>query len=368
MSEPVRILHIVGAMYPGGMENFIMNLYRHMDRERIQFDFVVHQRGEKDLCSEIEAMGGRVYLLPRLTRKPFSNLHRIRGLVRDNHYPVVVRHTANALAAPQLLAAKSAGAVTVCHSHNETDPQILLHRMGRLLMRRAADVRLACSQRAGQWMYGSQEFRIIHNAIDLRQFQYGEEKAEAVRREFHLEGRHVYGNIANFIASKNHSYLLKLFRCIADLDPGAVCFCLGEGDLRPQIEQQIRELQLEDHVILTGIRKDVPNFMSAMDVLLFPSRFEGLPLTLIEAQAAGLPSLISDTITRDVIVTEGIVEQLSIEQEPMVWARRAVASAANPDRSKRVCQRESMAAAGYDIEQLADEYRRLLQGLISARG
>ena len=359
MNEPIRILHIVGAMYPGGMENFIMNLYRNIDRTRFQFDFVVHQQKDNDYTEEIEKLGGRVYLLPRLTRKPFSNLHRIRRLVRENHYPMVIRHTANALVAPQLLAAKSAGAVTVCHSHNETDPQLRLHRMGQKLMRRAADIRLACSEKAGHWMYGDQSFEVIHNAIDIPRFAYHESKAAKIREEFHLEGRHAYGNIANFIASKNHSYLLRIYREIIKLDPDAVCFCLGEGDLRPQIEEEIKELHLEGRVILTGIRGDVPDFMSALDVLVFPSRFEGLPLTLIEAQAAGLPSLISDTITGDVIVTEGIVQQLSIELDPKEWAERAVLLA--KEQSDRTCPYESIAAAGYDIRQLVQWYQEFIQ-------
>ena len=359
MNEPIRILHIVGAMYPGGMENFIMNLYRNIDRTRFQFDFVVHQQKDNDYTEEIEKLGGRVYLLPRLTRKPFSNLHRIRRLVRENHYPMVIRHTANALVAPQLLAAKSAGAVTVCHSHNETDPQLRLHRMGQKLMRRAADIRLACSEKAGHWMYGDQSFEVIHNAIDIPRFAYRESKAAKIREEFHLEGKHAYGNIANFIASKNHSYLLRIYREIIKLDPDAVCFCLGEGDLRPQIEEEIKELHLEERVILTGIRGDVPDFMSALDVLVFPSRFEGLPLTLIEAQAAGLPSLISDTITGDVIVTEGIVQQLSIELDSKEWAERAVLLA--KEQSDRTCPYESIAAAGYDIRQLVQWYQEFIQ-------
>lgn len=359
MNEPIRILHIVGAMYPGGMENFIMNLYRNIDRTRFQFDFVVHQQKDNDYTEEIEKLGGRVYLLPRLTRKPFSNLHRIRRLVRENHYPMVIRHTANALVAPQLLAAKSAGAVTVCHSHNETDPQLRLHRMGQKLMRRAADIRLACSEKAGRWMYEDQSFEVIHNAIDIPRFAYRESKAAKIQEEFHLEGKHAYGNIANFIASKNHSYLLRIYREIIKLDPDAVCFCLGEGDLRPQIEEEIKELHLEGRVILTGIRGDVPDFMSALDVLVFPSRFEGLPLTLIEAQAAGLPSLISDTITGDVIVTEGIVQQLSIELDPKEWAERAVLLA--KEQSDRTCPYESIAAAGYDIRQLVQWYQEFIQ-------
>ncbi len=359
MNKPIRILHIVGAMYPGGMENFIMNLYRNIDRSQFQFDFIVHQKRENDYTDEIEQMGGRVYLLPRLTKKPFSNLHEIRKLVRENHYPMVIRHTANALVAPQLLAAKRAGAVTVCHSHNETDPQIRLHRIGQRLMRHAADIRLACSEQAGRWMYGDQSFEVIHNAIDIPAFSYSEEKAATIRREFHLEGKHVYGNIANFIASKNHMYLLRIYREIVNLDPDAVCFCLGEGDLRPEIEEEIQKLHLEGKVILTGIRSDVPDFMSCLDVLVFPSRFEGLPLTLIEAQAAGLPSLISDTITKNVIVTEGIVRQLSIEEKPEVWAETAVRLAMQPH--DRTCQKESIAAAGYDIRQLAVWYQEFIR-------
>ncbi len=370
MSEPVRILHIVGAMVPGGMENFIMNLYRQMDRSRFQFDFVVHQRNEKDLCREIEELGGRVYLLPRLTKKPVQNLREIKRLVRENHYPVVIRHTANALAAPQLLAAKRAGAVTVCHSHNETDPQVLLHRLGRIVLRWAADERLACSDRAGQWMFGGQGFTVVHNAIDLEAFAYSAERGQNIRQEFGLEGRHVYGNIANFIASKNHLYLLDIYAEILKKDPQARCFCLGEGELRPEIEEKLHALGLDGKVILTGIRKDVPDFMSCVDVLLFPSRFEGLPLTLIEAQAAGLPALISDTITRDVIVTEGLVTPMSIEKPAADWAKEAVRLAADGDGSaaekaqRRAAQKESIAAAGYDIRQLAVWYQSFLEGLL----
>ncbi len=360
MCEPIRVLHIVGAMYPGGMENFIMNLYRHIDRERFQFDFIVHRKQENDLCDEIAALGGRVYLLPRMTGKPISNLRMIRRIVRENHYPVVIRHTANALAAPQLLAAKCGGAVTVCHSHNETDPQYLLHRMGRILMRHAADVRLACSEKAGVWMYGRQDFRVVHNAIDIRAFAFSAEGRAAVREEFQLEDRHVYGHVANFIASKNHGYLLQIFRVLAEQDPKAVCVCLGDGELRPQIEEEIRRLGLEKRVILTGIRRDVAAWMSAMDVLIFPSKFEGLPLTLIEAQAAGLPALISDTITPDVIVTEGLTERLSIAQDPANWARRAMELAEKRDPERRICQRDRIAAAGYDIEELTRWYEEFL--------
>lgn len=365
-AAPVRILNIVGAMYPGGIENFIMNLYRHIDRSRFQFDFCIHQEREGDYRPEIEALGGTVYCLPRLTRHPVQNLHEITDLVRREHYPIVIRHTANALIAPQLLAAKRGGAITICHSHSSTDPQVFLHKIGRRMMKRAADVRIACTPEAGKWMYGDLDFTVIRNAIDIDAFLYQKERTRAISEEFSLAGKHVYGHIGNFFAAKNHPYLLRIYREILQRDPSAVCFCIGDGECRPQIEQEIRDLGLTGKVILTGLRRDVADFMSALDVLLFPSTYEGLPLTLIEAQAAGLPSLISDRITKSVILTEGVVEQRSIDEDPALWAERAIEIAkSHPDRT---CQRERIAAAGYDVTALARWYEAFFDGLLEKRG
>ena len=362
MSKPIRVLHMVGVMHPGGMENFIMNLYRNIDREKVQFDVIVHGRTSNDYVEEIKAMGGTVYELPRLTSNPWQNLKQIYRIVKENQYPVVVRHTANALVSPQLLAAKFAGAKTICHSHNETDPQKRLHKLGRLLMRYATTKRLACSVNAGQWMFGKLDYEVIHNAIDIEKYAYNAEKANKIIEEFHLEQKHVYGHIANFIASKNHMYLLAIYAEIIKQDSNAVCFCLGEGKLRPQIEQEIERLGIRDHVILTGVRHDVEDFMSCFDVLIFPSVFEGLPLTLIEAQASGVPCLISDTITKDVVVSQGLVEMESIEKEPVVWAQKAIAYA--NEKKMRTCQYEMIAQHGYDIKALAKWYEQFFVELI----
>ena len=357
----IRILHIVGAMYPGGMENFIMNLYEKIDREKFQFDFVVHVQKENDYREQIKALGGNVYEVPRLTKDPVGSLVQLYKIVKKNKYDIVIRHTANALVALQLLAAKMAGAKTICHSHNETDPQVTIHKIGKICMRFAADQRLACSPNAGKWMFGNQDFQIIHNAINVDKFVYSEKKADVIQKEFQLEGKHVYGHIANFIESKNHMFLLEVYKEIADRDEKAVFFCLGEGDLRPRIEEKIRELQLEGRVILTGIRHDAQNFMSAMDVLIFPSFFEGLPLTLIEAQIASLPAVISDTITKDVIVTEGLVFMESIEKSPTYWAEKTMEVLENTKMSNRVCQRTSIQDAGYDMDTLSKWYQKYFE-------
>lgn len=350
----IRILHVVGSMHPGGMENFIMNLYGKIDRTKFQFDVIVHMRREDDYVDRIREMGGRVYELPRLTSNPFANLRGIRRIVKENRYPLVIRHTPNALVAPQLWAAKRGGAMAVCHSHNETDPKKLLHRIGRMMMRHMKIGRFACSERAGKWMFGNRPFRIVHNAVDMERFCFSDQKRSRIRGEFSLGGRHVYGHIANFIESKNHAYLINIYAEIAKMDRDAVFVCVGDGGLRREIEAQADALGIGERVLFTGVRYDTDAWMSAMDVLIFPSLFEGLPLTLIEAQAAGLPVLLSSNVTRDVEVTQGLISWESIENDPVEWARRAVELIQRG--GDRTCQRDAIAAAGYDIRALAEWY------------
>lgn len=362
MDEPMRILHIVGAMYPGGMENFIMNLYEKIDRDRFQFDFVVHLRKENDYVDQIEKMGGRVYLLPRLTKNPVQNLTHLYQLIQSNNYRIVIRHTANALIAPQLLTAKLAGAKTVCHSHSEQDSMKILHFVGRLLMKAGVDKRLACSERAGIWMYGKRDFTIIHNAIDLSKYMYNQQKAEKIKKEFQIQDKHIYGHIGNLVEVKNHLFLLEVFRKISEKDDKAVLFFVGEGELRDRIEEKIEELKLKDKVILTGVRYDVDYIMSAIEVIIFPSIFEGLPLTLIEAQIAGIPMVISDSIAKEVEVTEGLVYRNSLQDKEIQWAKTAMDI--REQKKNRDCQKELIQKAGYDIEQLVEWYSGFLQDLL----
>lgn len=362
MPKPVRVLHIVGAIAPGGLENFIMNLYEQIDREQVQFDVIIHARKENDYVEQIEAMGGKVYTLPRLTSKPIQNLIQIYRIVKKQQYPVVVRHTPNALVTPQLLVARLGGAKTICHSHSVTDPQKTAHKLGRLLMKVATTNRVACSEAAGKWMFGKQDYEIVQNAINIQKFEYSKEKEQKVREEFKLADKKVYGHIGNFAEVKNHMYLLSIYKEILDRDKNAVCFCLGEGSLRTQIEAEIERLGIADRVILTGVRHDAENFMSCFDVLIFPSIFEGLPLTLIEAQAAGLPCLISDAITKEVVVTEHLVEMRSIKEPAELWAKRAV-EIANQEELDRSCQYELIAKHGYDIKKLAKWYEQYFKKL-----
>lgn len=374
---PVRVLHIVGSMHPGGMENFIMNLYRNIDRDRVQFDFVVHMSGDADYEQEIQRMGGKLYTLPRLTGHPIANLKGLYRIVKDGHYKVVIRHTPNALVAPQVYAAARAGAFSICHSHNTTDPKKLLHHIGKALIKHGKIGRFACSKEAGIWMFGKRECTVVHNAIDIDKFSFDQEKRARIRKEFSLEDRQVYGHVGNFIQSKNHPFLLSVYREIARLDDRAAFICIGAGDLKEQIQQEAEQLGIRSRVIFTGIRHDVDAFLSAMDALIFPSIFEGLPLTVIEAQAAGLPCLLSKAVDRGVEVTKGLVSWKSIDETPQAWAKKAVELAGNDDggiskardiSEERRCQREVIIEAGYDIRALAKWYEDYFETISRQRG
>lgn len=367
MGKPVKILQIVGSMHPGGIENFVMNLYEHIDREQFPFAFVVHKQQEGDYTERIEELGGKIHLLPRLTRHPFRNLWGIYRLVKENHYDIVIRHTPNALITPQLLAARLGGAHTICHAHSETDKQKLFHILGKALMGIAAERRIACSVNAGKWMFGRKQFEIVHNAVDISSFQYSGEKEERIRKEFQLGERHIYAHVGNFVWSKNHLLMLHIFKEIKKSDTEAVLMFVGQGTLRQEIEEEIQKLSLQDSVILTGVRKDVPVLMSAFNMLLFPSVYEGLPLTLIEAQAAGLPCLISDSITSDVIVTEGLVKTYSLEKSDAQWAAEAVRMIRENNDLTRKCQRERIARAGYDIDALVEWYENYFSQIAAGK-
>ena len=358
----IRILHIVGSMHPGGMENFVMNLYRNINRNLIQFDFVTHMDSDPSYAREIEELGGHIYQLPRLTSDPMANLKGIKRIVKQYGYVAVVRHTPNALVIPQLFAAKAGGSVAICHSHSTSNAKMTAHRIGRLIMKHSKVERFACSEPAGRWMYGNRPFTVVHNAIDLDLFAFDSVKREQIRREFAISDKQpVFGHIANFVACKNHSFLMKIYRDIATKLPEARFFCLGGGDLRNRIMGEAAELGIGEKVIFTGMRPDSDAFLSAMDVLVFPSIYEGLPLTLIEAQASGIPMLISDTVNHAAEVTKGLCHWESLQEYSEEWAKEAIQLwNSNPTRS---CQREALAKAGFDIRELAKWYEEYFMTL-----
>ena len=352
-SKPKRILNISGGMYPGGQENFIMNIMRNLDSEKTRFDVLLFYIREGDYVPEIMNLGNRVFLAPRKSRHPIKNFLEIKRIVKENKYEIVIRHSDNAFAIVDMIAARMGGAKTlIFHSHSSSSYSKGLHAFFRPWMSFAVNKRFACSENAGKWMYGNRDFKVIKNAIDIKKNIYNPEIREKVRREWNMEDKVVYAHVGIYFPVKNHLFLIKAFSYILEKQPNARLILIGEGEMRSEMEELIEELGITDKVILTGVRYDVPDLLQMADVFCFPSKYEGLPLSLIEAQAAGLKCIISKVITDEVIVTDLVTKQ-DIEEGEEAFAKKAL-ELSNP--YERQSTYEEIKQAGYDVLTLAKFY------------
>lgn len=351
-----RIVHIVGSMAPGGIENFIMNVYRNIDREKLQFDFIVNAKKEISYDEEIQSMGGRMFYVTRKKESPIKNFLEVRKIIKEEKFDAVCRHSDNAFTVTDLLAAKLAGAKKiVMHSHSTQTKNTGLHKFFRLWFPYVTTHRFACSKTAGKWMYGKADFQVVFNAIDTDKFNYSEEIRRNMRKEWDVENTHVYGHVGSFVYAKNHGFLIDIFHLIAKQDEKAVLFLVGDGELRKETEEKIKELGLEDKVILTGRRMNVPDFLQMFDVLLFPSVYEGLPVSLVEAQTSGLCCLVSNRITDEVILTD-CAQSFPIELGAEAWAKKAMEMMEVVQEEKRKSRQQVIKEVGYDIHSLTKFY------------
>ena len=354
-----RVIHIVGAMAPGGFENFIMNIYRKMDRSKIQFDFIVHKKKDNAYDEEIESLGGRLFYVTRKSKNPVKNFFQIRSIIKKQNYEIACRHSDSAFTVVDLLAARLGGAKKVImHSHSTTTGNVKIHKFFRTWMGVVPTHRFACSQAAGKWMFGNLDYTFVPNAIDTSQYLYHADIRESMRKEWNVKDKNVYGHVGNFVYAKNHLFLLDVFKQITLKDEKAILFLIGEGELREEIEAKIQELELKDKVVLTGRRKDVVNFLQMFDLFFFPSVYEGLPVSMVEAQCSGLKCLISDCITEEIMLTD-CVKRKSLQDSVASWADTAMEMLEEGKEKQRYSRNEEIIAAGYGIDELVKFYENI---------
>lgn len=345
----LRILHVVTYMGRGGLETMLMNYYRKIDRTKIQFDFLVHRDFEADYDREIEELGGKIYRLPRLN--PFSSryLDLLDQFFKDHkEYKIVHSHLDCVSCVPLKYAQKNGIPVRIAHAHssNQTkDKKYILKLFLKRKIKKYATVLLACSKKAGKWMFKTDDFMVINNAIDTSRYVYSFETASAIRETLGINsGDFVVGHVGRFDPPKNHEFIVDVFYKLCSIKDNAKLVLVGEGSLRPKIEEKVKSLGIDDKVIFTGLRSDVADILQAMDVFLFPSIYEGLPVSIVEAQAAGLPCLISDKVPLDCKITDHIYT-VNLEDGVSIWADK-VLSFSDFNRPSSV---DSIIQAGFDI-------------------
>ena len=353
----VRVLHILTSLDRGGIETFLMNVYRHIDRTQIQFDFVISTHRECHYTKEVLALGGQIYDIPT-RREGIIKRWEALNAIFDTHseYKIVHYHVSSLTDIMPLQIAKRKNIpVRIVHSHNTSQGGSFIHRyihrINKLFIKRYATDFYACSDLAAKWMYNrrqyeKRDFVIINNGIDLKCFHFYPVVRLRLRKEFGFDDNQlVIGNVGRFHIQKNHIFLLEIFVEILKIRSDAYLCLVGDGELRNQIEKRIHELNIAEHVILTGVRNDIPQILSMFDVLLMPSLYEGLPVSIIEAQATGLPCILSSAITSEVKILDTLIFK-SFTDSKEDWCN-AVIHAANTMRPLHI--ETLIADAGYDI-------------------
>lgn len=355
-----RVLQVIGAMDRGGAETLIMNLYRSIDRSEIQFDFMVHEERICDYDEEIRKLGGRIYRVPRLSG--FNTLaykKAFRAFFAEHaEHPVVHGHIGSG-AALYLGEAKRAGRYTIAHSHNRNfplSPAELAFRALSFPTRYIADYFLAASPDAGRDRFGKRfgdprRSAVLKNGIKLDQYTCDPASHERAKEALGYGDLSVIGHVGRLDAQKNHSFLLETMAQLKRSMPAVKLVCVGRGPLMEQEVERASELGIADSVDFLGVRQDVPDLLRAFDVFVMPSIREGLPVAAVEAQAAGLPCVLSTDVPEATVISD-LTQRVPLSAGPDGWASHLAELLVNlPTREDRI---EQVRRQGFDIKQSAD--------------
>ena len=357
IDAPQRLLCIVSGMNRGGAETFLMKVYRALDKNKYQMDFCVNTEGAYD--KEIREMGGKIFFVPPKSKNLLKTFFAIKRIVKENKYKSVLRTSQQSLATLDLLSAKMGGAKKLIYRSSNaglTGGKIskLINKTFSFLPKVIPNVKVAPSTEAAEFVFGKKsveknEVFILHNALKYENFKFNEEARERIRKELNIDNKLVYGHIGRFNIQKNHEFLIEVFKRIHEKEQNSVLILIGEGELKQKILDKIKELNIENSVIVLEPKQNVNEYMMAMDLFIFPSFFEGMPNVIIEAQATGLPCVISDSITKEANIT-GSVKYISLDNEAEYWADTILDNM--PD--KRYDYYEEFLKNGYCIEDVCN--------------
>ena len=353
--ETIRVLNLFTILNHGGAETMVMNYYRNIDKNKVQFDFLVHREEKGAYEDEIIKMGGRIYRLPPLYPQNFLKYKKEIKKFLEEHkeYKIIHSHMSELGYFALKEAYKQNIPIRICHAHNapnNIDLKLFVRNYFKIMMKPYVNYHFICSEKAGNWLYGKKDkskFIMMNNAVDTKKFHYDYSKRNKLRNDLKLNNDLVIGHIGRFNIQKNHIFLIDIFFEIQKKIPNTKLILIGVGECYEDIKIKVQNLEIQDKVLFLGARSDVNNLMQVMDVFLMPSLFEGLPVTLIEAQASGLPCIISDVISTQSIVTN-LVKMVSLKEDAKYWADIALEhykkNMSRKDTRKEIIKR------GFDIK------------------
>lgn len=379
MKKKIRILHVTEKLQAAGIENFIMNTFRDIDRDRFSFDFLVMRDQKEFFDDEIEKLGGSKYTINRMKIK--NTLMRIiaesrdlYGFLKKKNYDVVHVHSVTPLRVLYLLAAKLAGVETrAYHSHSafivdKEKSKLPVYGVFKRLFPYVGTHFFACSEAAANWMYpqkilsSNEKIEIIYNGINTEAYKFNVSSRKRIRKELNIEDKFVLGNTGRFLEQKNQSFLISL---LSKLDSDTVLILIGEGAMLNEVKRKTQQMNLSNRVFFLGVRDDVSEILCAIDVYVMPSLYEGLPVSAVEAQCSGLPCLLSRNITEEIELTD-LVSFLSLDKES-IWLGKVneLKSELDSFQKNRTDASLKIKNKGYDIKETITRLERIYEDCIS---
>lgn len=359
MTEPIRVLNLFTIMNRGGAETMVMNYYRNIDRNKIQFDFLVHRNEKGAYDDEIKSLGGRIYsMIPIYPQNFLTYKKMLREFFKEHKEYRIIHSHMSELGYFAFKEAKRQGIpIRICHAHNAPhgwDIKMIMRTYFKKKMMSYITHMFTCGKEAGKWLYGKNNLEnviMLNNAIDAKKFDYDACKAKYLKQMMGLENKFIIGHVGRFNKQKNHMFLLDIFNEIYKIDSSSVLLLAGMGEEENKIKEKVKLLKLNDSVKFLGVRNDIENLMQIFDVFLFPSLYEGLPVTMVEAQANGLKCFISNKVPKECIMSEN-VEILSLEDTAVKWAESINKYSEGYTRKNML---KSISDNGFDIEKNTKE-------------
>lgn len=346
------------------MSNVIIDFYNNMDRNGISFDFAVYEEIEEKYRSIIKNNGDRYFLFHNRNKNPFSYIKKLSALIRRNKYDIIHIHGNSALMSIELRAIKKSGsdAKVIVHAHNTECTHQLLNKLLNGYFTTHYDYAFACSDAAGKWLYKKSPYKVINNGIDEKRFRYQPVLRERLRKENNLVGKFVITHVGRFNEQKNHAFLIKVFEELHRMAPESVLRLVGTGALEQKIREIVHNSEVSDFVTFVGVTDKVELEYQMADVFVLPSLYESFGLVNVEAQCAGVPCVISDTVPKDIQITDN-VKFLSLLDTPEEWAK-AILTFKNINRKSND---EQVVSHHYSIYSEAQRLSRIYQKIAAIK-
>lgn len=365
-NKPIRVLQMIASLYRGGSQSVVMNLYRNIDRAKVQFDFIIDHEEYNDYRSEIEELGGKIYVMPTFKG---TNILEVKKAWNDfftkhTEYKILHSHS-RSYASIYLPIAKKYGITTIIHSHSTSNGnglKSIIKNVMQYPLRYQADYYMACSKDSGKWLFGeniinSNKFFILNNAIDTKKFIFDGNIRKQYRKDFCIKNEKVFIQIGNYIKTKNHVFSIECFENLLKINDNCKLYFVGLGGItQDEIANIIKNKKLQEKIIMLGVRDDVNKLLQMADCYLMPSIYEGISLAAIEAQASGIQCLLSDSVSKYVKITDNC-KFLPLDSKQ--WVKEM-----NDELYDRKNNYDYIVDAGYDINVTANRLLNIYKEIV----